>query len=161
MKSGNTKTYSFKSVGQLATTAASIEQLQNVVTPLSIQTPVRFGGAGGAIFKMHTELLSSVKDNLRNLIVTNHGERMVHYDFGANLLELATEMGTEEADTLAMQRIAKAVGKYMPFVDLNSFESFTNHTENQSVAQVGIRLTYSVPVLGVSNLGIETIISSV
>ena len=86
-----------------------------------------------------------IADNLRNLILTNRGERLARYDFGANLIELVTEMGSESGDQEAMMRIKAAVAKYLPFVSLAEFATEVDHFDNKEVAKVDLILTYRIP----------------
>ena len=115
------KTYSFQSVGELDTdikaneSAAEAENL-----PIGIKTPLQFGTDAG-LLQMHKTYPDALADNFRNMIMTNHGERLGHYDFGANLAELVFEIGSEDGDIKAMQRIARATKKYMPFINLQKF----------------------------------------
>jgi len=157
LASGNRKKYDFKSVGELS---SDIEEEKNnkrglFDLPVGIKTPVEFGTDKDGLFKMHRHLKDQISDNFRNLILTNHGERVGHYDFGANLTELTFELGTDNIDATAMRRIAKAVGKYMPFVQLDSFEPFTEHKDNEHVARIGVRISYSVPRLAFPTRAIE------
>ena len=95
---------------------------------------------------MSQELTTQVGDNLRNLISTNHGERLMLYDFGANLEELIFELGAEDVDTEAVIRIKTAVEKYMPYIQLLTFETFEPPvTTNTGLAYIGIKIRYMVP----------------
>ena len=140
------KSYSFKSTGK---TKATIEA-QNTDTPkklpIGIRTPIQVS-RGSGIFEMHTDIARQISDNLRNLILTNHGERLGFYDFGANLGPLVFDLGTDEADTMAIDRIRDSVGKYMPFVSLQNFQVFIDRQDNQNVGKVGIQITYGIPLL--------------
>ena len=160
ISSGNRKVYSFKSVG---INEEELEQDNPVVglnIPIGFMTPLRFGERNGGIFEMHTVMINQVADNFRNLLMTNHGERLGLYDFGANLRPLVSELGSESADSAAIRRITKAVSKYMPFLELETFESFKESPEN-SVAKIGIKVIYNVPALGVSGRGIEIILYTI
>ena len=137
------KTYSFKSVGDLTESVVE-ERYQSLPTPVGIKTPLQLGN-GSNIYKMHYSLQDQIKDNLRNLCLTNRGERLGRPDFGANLLELVMELGTESADQKAMIRIKEAVGKYLPFVNLIGFSTETDHFDNKEVAKVDLFLTYTIP----------------
>jgi phage baseplate assembly protein W len=101
---------------------------------------------------MHTSVLDQISDNLRNLLLTNQGERLAFYDFGANLRRLTTEFtNQDDFDTAAMDSIKNAVKTWMPFVDLVDFNSTTNHTENINTAIREITITYNVPSINVEN----------
>ena len=150
------KQYSFKSVGQ--TLKSRLDRSQTVVRrpqPIGIATPVTLDYGEYAFVKMHTDIGNQITDNFRQLILTNHGERLGLYDFGANLLELTFEMQSEEVQGEAMTRIAQAVGTYMPFIELDTFESFIDHFDNKDIGKVGIRVGFNVPKLNITNRKVE------
>jgi len=144
----NFKVYDFQSVGESLVSFQKNRRLgETVKTPIGIATPMELATGEGGLFVMHKDLGSQVADNLRNLILTNHGERLGQYDFGANLQELTLELGNENFDTEAIRRIKTACAKYMPFVNLSTFEPFKeNQGSSGGIAKVGIRVTYSVPL---------------
>ena len=129
------RTYDFKSVG----IRQQDELAQNSVTqfkpkPIGIKTPLEFG-QGTGLLKMHTSMFSQLADNLRNLIMTNHGERLGHHDFGANLFPLVFELGNADFDGEAIRRIKSAVGKYMPYINLKTFTPVVDRLDNKEVAE--------------------------
>ena len=143
MTTNNRKVYSFKSVGELDANNRQNDQTVKVKLPIGIATPVSLGT--NSLLKMHTSQLKVISDNFRNMLMTNHGDRLGFYDFGANLEELTFELGSESADAEATRRIAKTTAKYMPFVSLDTFEPFIEKFDNQHTGKVGIRVTYTVP----------------
>ena len=93
-------------------------------SPIGIQTPLRLDSSRGGPFKMNFNVYDQIKDNLRNLILTNNGDRLGRYIHGGNLLELCTEFVSKKSfDSEAMIRIKTAVAKSMPYVELSTFES--------------------------------------
>lgn len=152
------KVYSFKSVGDLDDDRIA----QNYIpepTPIGIKTPLQLGN-GTNIYKMHYKLEDQIRDNLRNLVLTNQGERLGRYDFGANLLELVTELGSEEADARAMKRIKRATIKYLPFVNLVGFATETDHFDNSEVAKVDLFITYTIPRISNKQRGLKVTLYS-
>jgi phage baseplate assembly protein W len=140
--------FNFKSVG--------IKNDQQPITgstlPIGIKTPLQLGKSGEGIFAMHTSLADQMADNLRNLITTNHGERLGLYDFGANLRSLTLDFTSlEDFDSEAIIRIRNAVTKYMPFVNLKTFESTIDRFNNQVVGKINIKITYNIPQLSVTD----------
>ncbi len=137
-------TYSFKSAGKTAEQRQA-EALTASAVPIGIMTPLRAGTKDG-IFAMHASLADQMNDNLRNLLLTNHGERIGLYDFGANLRPLASEFTTQDSfDSQAITRISEAVAKWMPYVSLNDFLSEVDRTENKNTGVIRITVTYTVP----------------
>jgi phage baseplate assembly protein W len=137
------KKYSFKSSGaQTSLSKSEIEPIKN--PPIGIKTPIRISQTEG-LFEMHTDLSKQISDNLRNLLLTNHGERLGFFDFGANLRPILFNLGSEDGDLEAINRIKRAVAKYMPFVSLQDFQTFVDREDNKEVAKIGIQVTYSIP----------------
>ena len=108
---------------------------------------------------MRMTVAEQIKDNFRNMLATNHGERMVLHDFGANLEELCFELGTETSDVQAIRRIRKTTEKYMPFIQLNTFEPIKEENlGGTGIAFIGILVVYSVPTLNIEDQAVEVIL---
>jgi len=155
------KVYSFKSVGE--TVSAREDRFKNIVDeePIGIKTPLRLSQDQHRLFEMYTDIGKQIKDNFRNMLATNHGERLMLHDFGANLLPLAFELGDEAIDTEALRRINQTTQKYMPYLSLETFEQFSEPSESDGVAKVGIRVGYSVPKASLFEQTVEAIIFAI
>jgi len=138
------KVYSFNASGTQREPEQDQFQPPTKPPPLGIKTPMQLAASEG-LFEMHTDVGKLVSDNLRNLILTNHGERLGFFDFGANLRPILFNLGSEDGDLEAINRIKRAVSKYMPFVSLQNFQTFTDRDDNRNVAKIGIQVTYSIP----------------
>jgi len=156
--SGNRRVYSFKSVGESVQDYDKRQKLRKVVQPLGLKTPLVLSNNSSGLFDMHYDVGNQVNDNLRNLILTNKGERLGFPDFGANLIEILFELGADNIDAEAIRRISNTVSKYMPYVILETFEPVIIKNEMQAIATIGIRVYYSIPTLGVTNRGLEIIL---
>jgi len=155
------KKYDFSSVGELKedldkTRSARGQERRQI--PYGIKLPLEYGTDSDGIFKMHYSADDALADNFRNMIMTNHGERLGLYDFGANLAELAFELGTDEFDSEAIRRIRRTTEKYMPYVQLLTFEPLVDRNDNKEVAKVGVRITYKVSALSQRDRVIEAIV---
>tara|TARA_Y100000310_G_scaffold321256_1_gene378638 strand:+ start:542 stop:1030 length:489 start_codon:yes stop_codon:yes gene_type:complete len=150
------KVYSFKAVGEKLRDWRQTRRLDTKVElPIGIKTPMQLGDGRNGLFTMNWDIDSVIADNLKNLLLTNHGDRLGMYDFGANLQELVTELGSEDFDNEAIFRIQQTVNKYMSYLTLETFETSTDHgVATSGLAAVAIKVTYSVPKLGISNKGI-------
>lgn len=157
--SGNLKVYSFKSVGETLEEYNKRQDAKQIVQPIGVKTPLRLSEGASDLFDMHFSMGDQVSDNLRNLILTNKGERLCMPDFGANLKGIVFDLGTESGDTAAIGRISRAVAKYMPFVSLNTFEPVIIKNEVKAISTIGIKITYSVPDLDVENRVLEVILN--
>ncbi len=147
----------FKSVGQTRQQRTT-NALSSSLKPIGFLTPLQPGNDGN-IFKMSTSIVDQIADNLKNLILTNWGERVIHYDFGANLRPLLTELvSLDDFDGEAVTRIKGAVDRWMPFISLENFDSSFDKTTNASangLAVIKLTITYSIPTLKVKNRALE------
>jgi phage baseplate assembly protein W len=150
---------SFKNVGIREFQTQNVQTTRQSTLPIGIKTPAEFGGNGEGLFAMHVNIQDVVHDNLRNLILTNHGERLVHYDFGPNLRPLVAEFSSKENfDDEAKIRIKTAVSKWMPFVSLVGFDSRPEFIENRYTGKIVILVIYSVPQLGIVERALEVLL---
>tara|TARA_R110000744_G_scaffold20477_2_gene53783 strand:+ start:233 stop:673 length:441 start_codon:yes stop_codon:yes gene_type:complete len=133
------------------------KKIVNRVLPIGIKTPVQFSDADG-LFAMHTDPVKNIQDNFRNLLLTNHGERVGLYDFGANLRPLVFDLGKNDFDQEAIIRIKNAISKYMPFIEPLTFETFSTNSGERVLAKSGIRITYAIPRLNIIEKKIEVIL---
>ena len=147
-------TISFKSSGTKVSDNRSVAT--PVPLPIGIITPMELGEGSDGIFGMHRELSGQIPDNLRNLILTNHGERLGQYDFGANLKQLVFDYSSNpEWESDAMSNIKTAVAKFMPFVELESFETSIDTNNDPQIATIAITVTFNVPAANISNKAIR------
>lgn len=150
---------SFKNVGIREFQTQNVLTTPASVLPIGIKTPVAFGDNGEGIFSMHTNIQDVVHDNLRNLLLTNHGERLVHYDLGANLRPLVAEFSSKENfDDEAKIRINTAVSKWLPFISLFGFDSRPEFIDNQYTGRIVILVVYNVPQLGITEKALELLL---
>lgn len=155
------KKYDFSSVGESKEDfdARKVKSSQDAAQiPIGIKVPVELGQSNDGLLKMHTDIEKVLADNFRNMIMTNHGERLGLYDFGANLTELAFELGSDDFDSEAIRRIRRTTQKYMPFIQLLTFEPLVDRINNKEVAKVGVRITYRVSAVSQKERVIEAII---
>ena len=105
----------------------SLRNREVVSTPLGIKTPLEKGSSrnGESIFKMHYNIIDQVIDNLKNLLMTQKGERIGFEDFGTRLKQIYsnTDLSEEEIVEKASSDISVAVKKYMPSINLKDFYS--------------------------------------
>lgn len=142
-------TISFKSVGKTPEKKTA-EVTKKTPLPIGIKTPLQLSGKDGLLV-MHYELDKQLSDNLKNLILTNWGERLGQYYFGANLRPLTVEFSSQEDfDNEAVVRIRDAVTRWMPFIDLVDFLSEVDRINNKSTGVINITITYNIPAININ-----------
>lgn len=149
--------YTFKSSGKSLQDAVSRQPTRSAV-PFGIKTPLSLGDENG-ILAMNYSLADQLSDNLRNLLLTNWGERLGLYNFGANLRPLTTEyINQEDFDQNAIDRIRDAVTRWMPYIELLEFISDVDRIENRNTGIIKITVTYSIPFIKVENKAIQVVL---
>ena len=148
---------SFKNIGTTTTQLRTLTS-STPVFPVGIKTPMSLGGNGNP-YQMHITVADQVQDNLRNMILTNYGERLGLYDYGGNLRSILAEYTTDaDVEAIAMQSIMRTVEKYMPFVSLDTFDMQNLPSTRNGIAKYQILVNYSVPKIGASNQRVKIIL---
>jgi len=148
--------FNFKSAGKTQEQRL-VETLEVAKTPIGIKTPLQLNyGEGTELLVTYDKLSDVVHDNLRNLLLTNWGEHIGIYDFGANLRSLMSDLATsDDFDGKAIESISSAVGRWMSYVSLENYVSSSDRTDNKNTAKINIKITYSVPALEVTGRLLE------
>ena len=145
-------TLSFKNVG-VRKDEQQNDPVNTGVTriPFGIKTPIELSHGTDDLFVMHYVVQDQVRDNLKNLVLTNHGERLAQYKFGANLRPLCSEYANKEAfDSEAMININTAIKAFMPYIVPLEFKSAVERDNQQTgLARISISVIYSIPKLRV------------
>jgi phage baseplate assembly protein W len=124
--------FNFKSSGILVTDRR-ISEPTIVKNPIGIKTPLEFGTNEDSLFKMHFNPGDQVKDNLRNLVLTNFGERLGRANFGANLKDISFDLtAIEQYESEVAQRIRDTVNTHLPIVEIRDIS-----TQDVSNARIG------------------------
>lgn len=148
--------FNFRSVGK-TTTQIQNESIATASSPViyGIKTPLRCSGEH--IFDVTYSLAEQVNDNLRNLILTNYGERVGMYKYGANLRPLLFDfVSIDDFDTKAITNIKSATSIWMPYVVLNDYVSTVDkNNSTKNVKAIKLLITYDVPLLNVKNKALE------
>ena len=154
--------FNFKSSGtKISSREVSTDRITKKVTDVGIKTPLS-NYQERQIFDMNTDPSLQVKDNLRNLLMTNFGERLGLYDFGADLNALLFDaVSSQDIESEAVERIEKAIQRYMPGIEVEEVSEVKigKHEKNQvnliSMEKIRLRIKYSIPSARIANQFVE------
>ena len=123
--------------------------------PIGVATPLNLGSGRSGLFEMNFDPADQISDNFRNLILTNAGERLGNYNYGANLKPITTEYSSmEDFENAAMSRISNAVNQFLPIVDLDSFSAAFVQTDDDisssGILRLDMTIKYNIPQLQVT-----------
>ena len=85
------------------------------------------------------DVASAIVANVRSLLLTNWGERVMHVDFGCNLREFIFEPRAKSLKNRIAERIKGQLAKWMPFLALTGI-SITFSDEDPSVPDNGFHI---------------------
>ncbi len=160
----NAATFDFGSVGDTLPTLREHEAaaFEKKVIKFCPKTPLSLSTDKSELFTMNKNLADAVADNLKNLLLTNRGERVMQPNFGANLKSILAEYGTQGFESEVMVRIKTAVKKYLPYVALERFGAEKLDSPPQDgTTVIKMNIVYSVPTAGISGEQISVIMSTI
>lgn len=114
---------------------------------LSVKLPLQRDDADG--FTMIKSFRTLIKQNLKMLLLTVKGERVMEPDFGVGLKTYLFSNLGEDAPEQINNDIRRQVAVFMPIVNLMDIDFDTGGFENNTL---GITITYSIPDLGIEDL---------
>lgn len=89
------------------------------------------------------DVVSAIRSNLRVLLLTNWGERPMHYDFGCNIREFLFDPATDDLRGRIAERVKAQLAKWMSFLSLS--ELFIVFTDEQgTVVENGVTIKMTV-----------------
>ncbi len=175
------KRFNFKSAGKLVTAREIVEPVV-VRSPIGIKTPLEFSNVkrDENFYKMHFDAAAQIKDNFRNLLMTNFGERLGRGDLGANLKSLLYDASDKESvEAEAVRRVNLTASKSLPMIqvrdvrvsflgldvgskDAKESPDYARSGAGQSVGLSGmvVFIKYDIPKLSVSDQAIEVLMTA-
>ena len=98
--------------------------------------PIKFTKQGTPLNTL--TLKENTQQNLKNLILTSPGERVMDSNFGVGLRRYLFENNTPAARQKLESRIIEQVSTYMPFIEIISLDVMQN-IENPSLMDIKLR----------------------
>jgi len=113
---------------------------------ISPKFPLMFDNTYGAyrLTKTHQE---AITQNLKNLILTGPGERVMDIHFGVGLRRYFFEPMTQNVSSEIAQRLKKQVAKYMPFVIINTIDFNMNENSQQAANLLSMEVNFTISPL--------------
>jgi phage baseplate assembly protein W len=108
---------------------------------IGVTLPLQLGNTG--YFEQSFDILTQIKSNFINLILTRRGERVHQPEFGCRIHEYLFEQLTPDNIEGARLSVVQAVERWMPFLELVQFEFQTTPEtidKNEIRLYVGYRL---------------------
>ena len=99
-------------------------------------------------FTLVQDIRTLVKQNLKMLILTSPGERVMEPDYGVGMKNFLFENSNQNSYRAIEQKIVEQVGKYMPVVKIKSINFDDVNIDNNTL---GVQIQFSIDTLGVTD----------
>jgi len=117
------------------------------MSSLAVALPLSISDSTG--FKMIDDIKSLFKQNLKMLVLTNPGERVMEPRFGVGIKTFLFENFGQDTTAQIDNKIREQVRIYMPAIQIREILFANTDPDNN---YLGIQIRYSIPNIGVSDL---------
>jgi len=112
---------------------------------VGIDLPIRRDDASGGYFASTSTTIEAVKNNIRNLLQTNEGERFFQPNLGLNLRRLLFEQITQENLINIQNAIMDKFDFWLPFVEVRDIQVFTkDENSNIGVNEIRVKILFNI-----------------
>ena len=112
---------------------------------IGIDLPIRRDDAKGGWFATTDTTIEAVKNNIRNLLQTNQGERLMQPNLGLNLKRLLFEQINEEGLIAVQDSILDTFDFWLPFVEVRNIEILTNDNDKTiNNSEIRVKIEFNI-----------------
>jgi phage baseplate assembly protein W len=98
-------------------------------------------------YELNKNLKENVQQNLKNLLLTNQGERVFDVRFGAGLRSFLFELSNDSIKSMIAERINSQIQDYMPFIGVDELEIDIDEENNK----LFVSLAYTITTLNLAD----------
>ena len=103
---------------------------RNERVSIGIDMPFRKSPGNEGYFETTKDTISAVKNNIKNLLLTNVGERIMQPDLGMNLRSYLFQPYTEELELSITDEILSRFKTWLPFVNVVDLQVNMNNLDD-------------------------------
>ena len=112
-------------------------------TDIFIGLKLPFNRDKSGLFGRTQTTLEQAGSNIKNLLLTAKGERVMQPDFGSRLRELLFEQYTEDLTERIKQEIQEAMSTWLPYIDIAKVDVIQNETNpTETKVDIDFSLNY-------------------
>jgi hypothetical protein len=116
---------------------------------ISMDSDLESNVAGNSGYLLVTDIRQNIKQNLKMIVLTNPGERVMDANFGVGLRRFLFEMVDNEVFSRIDSTIRDQVKIYLPYINIDRvrFQEFDEHPNS-----IKMSIQYSVPRLSLNDV---------
>lgn len=124
---------------------------------LAVALPLHINTIDGA-YGLHRDLIAMAEQNLKMVILTSPGERVMEPAFGVGIRNYLFAQNTPDTLETIRSRIVNQVGTYLPYILIKDLQVFSPSIVGGTLGEVNstrinVLITYEIPAANVgSNL---------
>ena len=108
---------------------------------IGLKLPFNRGRSG--LFPQSETTLEQAGSNIKNLLLTAKGERVMQPDFGSRLRDLLFEQYTEDLEERIAEEIQEAMSTWLPYITISSVDIIQDETNpNETKVDLDFSLNY-------------------
>ena len=112
---------------------------------VGIDLPIRRDDASGGFFASTSTTIEAVKNNIRNLLQTNEGERFFQPNLGINLRRLLFEHITNENLAGIQDSILDKIALWLPFVEVRDIQVLSrDNTTDIGTNEIRVKILFNI-----------------
>ena len=115
------------------------EEFNDYAVGLSL--PLKNGDGG--FFEQNFTTFEQARSNLKNLLLTKKGERVLQPNFGSGLQDLLFEPIDDEFENKLVDTITESVSTWLPYINIEDIDVNMND-ENKDNNRVGVEIKFKV-----------------
>lgn len=96
--------------------------------------------------------IDQAKENLINLLLTRKGERLIHTNFGSDLMRIIFEPNVAQLKEIISEVITEPVTYWLPYIIINNIDIVTPEDDPAIVHQIKITITFSLNEIQTQNI---------
>jgi phage baseplate assembly protein W len=118
--------------------AGALENDLNPNTFIGLSFPLRKDN--NSDFAMTKNSLEQAQHNLKNLLLTQVGERVAQPEFGSRLKELCFEPQNNDLPTRIEEEVRRSVDLWLPYINIQDVRTLTDDVDE---SKIFVQLTYN------------------
>jgi phage baseplate assembly protein W len=99
-------------------------------------------------YRLTKNIKEVISQNLKMLILTSPGERIMEPNFGVGLYNFLFELNTQNTRSSIRARIKQQIKKYMPFIAPTKIQFGASEGMDIDKNSLSVFITYAIPSLG-------------
>ena len=113
----------------------------------SVGVSLPFTKGNNGFFAVTYTTKEQIKSDLKNLILTNRGERLGIPDFGCDLRKVIFEQDGEDTYAYIQNEIQNSISIWLPFITINGINIVSNN-ESKDNNRIDVHLNYTLSFAG-------------